>query len=361
MQVAVRIGGHMRAHRADAAQVDYRGERNDIGMKAIICTAYGPPDVLALQEIAKPHPKENQLLVRIHATTVSRADCELRRFDFPGWVWLPVRLWFGLRKPRVRILGQEFAGEVEAAGGGATSFSPGDRVFGTTGMGLGAYAEYICLGGGSEGSALAGIPANMSYAEAAAVPYGGSEALRFLRKGNIQAGQQVLIIGAGGSFGTFAVQLAKHFGAEVCAVDSTSKLEMLRSLGADTVIDYTEQDFTDSAQTFDLIFDVVCKAPLARVLRVLRPGGRCLLANPHTSHLLRGLWATMTGDKKVIFGSGSGTAEDLSFLRELIEAGKLRPIIDRRFPLEQMAEAHRYAETEQKQGNIVIIVGEEVG
>jgi NADPH:quinone reductase-like Zn-dependent oxidoreductase len=330
-------------------------------MKAIICTDYGPPDVLKLQQVPKPHPKENQVLVRIHATTVSRADCELRRFDFPGWVWLPMRLWFGVSKPRVRILGQEFAGEVEAVGEGATSFSPGDRVFGTTGIGLGAHAEYICVGGGSEGGALAGIPANTSYAEAAAVPYGGSEALRFLRKGNIQAGQKVLIIGAGGSFGTFAVQLAKLFGAEVTVVDSTGKLEMLRSIGADHVIDYTGQDFTSSAQTYDLIFDVVCKAPLARVLRMLRPGGRCLLANPHTPHLLGGLWTTLTTDKKVIFGTDSGTVEDLSFLRELIEAGKLRPVIDRRFPLDQMAEAARYAETEQKQGNIVIIVGGEQG
>ena len=330
-------------------------------MKAIICTAYGPPDVLKLQEVEKPRPKDQQVLVRIHATTVSRADCELRRFDFPGWVWLPIRLWFGVLKPRVRILGQEFAGEVEAVGQGVTSFAPGDRVFGTTGIGLGAYAEYICLGGQREGSALAKIPAHMSYAEAAAVPYGGSEALRFLRKGDIRAGQKVLIIGAGGSFGTFAVQLAKFFGAEVSAVDSTGKLEMLRSIGADHVIDHTERDFTDSAETFDLIFDVVCRAPFARVLRMLRPGGRCVLANPHTSHLLRGLWTAMTSDKKVIFGSDSGSAEHLLFLKELIEAGKLRPVIDRHFPLEQMAEAHRYAETEQKRGNIVIIVGDEEG
>ena len=328
-------------------------------MKAIICTAYGPPDVLELQEVEKPHPNDNQVLVRIHATTVSRADCELRRFEFPPWVWLPVRLWFGLLKPRVRILGQEFAGEVEAIGSGATSFSPGDRVFGTTGMGLGAHAEYICLSGRSEGSTIARLPATMSYAEAAAVPYGGSEALRFLRKGNIQAGQKVLIIGAGGSLGTFAIQLAKFFGAEVFAVDSTSKLELLRSIGADHVIDYTVQDFTSSAQTFDLIFDVVCKAPFASVLRLLRPGGRCVLANPQTSHLLRGLWTMLTSDKKVIFGSDSATVADLSFLTELIEAGKLRPVIDRRFPLEQMVEAHRYAETEQKKGNIVVIVGGE--
>lgn len=328
-------------------------------MKAIICTAYGSPDVLKLREVDKPRPKDQQVLVRIHATTVSRADCELRRFDFPGWVWLPMRLWSGVLKPRVRILGQEFAGEVEDVGRGVSQFVPGDRVFGTTGIRLGAHAEYICLGGRSEGSALTSIPTNMSYAKAAAVPYGGSEALRFLRKGNIQAGQKVLIIGAGGSFGTFAVQLAKLFGAEVSAVDSTSKLEMLRSIGADHVIDYTERDFTDSAQTFDLIFDVVCRAPFARVLRMLRPGGRCMLANPHTSHLLRGLWTTMTSDRKVIFGSDSGSVEHLLYLKQLIDAGKLRPVIDRHFTLEQTAEAHRYAETEEKKGNIVIIVGDE--
>jgi NADPH:quinone reductase-like Zn-dependent oxidoreductase len=328
-------------------------------MKAIICTAYGAPDVLKLQEVEKPHPKDDQVLVRIHATTVSRADCEIRRFEFPGWVWLPLRLWFGVLKPRVRILGQEFAGVVEATGEGATSFAPGDRVFGTTGIGLGAYAEYLCLGGRTAGSAMVAIPADMSYAEAAAVPYGGSEALRFLRKADIRAGQKVLIIGAGGSFGTFAVQLAKHFGAEVSAVDSTGKLEMLRSIGADQVIDYTERDFTDSEETYDLIFDVVCKAPFARLLRMLRPGGCCVLANPQTSHLIRGLWTSMTTDKRVIFGSESGSAEDLSFLKELIEAGKLRPVIDGRFALEQMVEAHRYAETEQKKGNIVIIVGGE--
>jgi len=295
-------------------------------------------------------------LIRIHAASVSRADCELRRFDFPSWVALPIRLWLGVLKPRIRILGQEFAGEVEAVGEGVTSFTPGDRVFGTTGMRLGAYAEYLCLGRSSPGSVLACMPANLSYAEAAAVPYGASEALRFLRKGNIQAGQKVLIIGAGGSFGTFAVQLAKLFGAEVTAVDSASKLEMLLSLGADHVIDYTLGSFADSTQTFDIIFDVVCKAPFAHLLRMLRPSGRCVLANPHTSHLVRGLWTTMTGDRKVIFGSDTGSVEHLLYIKELVETGKLRPVIDRTFPIEQTAEAHRYAETEQKKGNIVITV-----
>ena len=328
-------------------------------MKAIVCTAYGDPDVLKLEEVEKPRPKDDEVLVRIHATTVSRADCEIRRFEFPAWIWLPVRLAFGVVRPRVRILGQEFAGEVESLGDGPTSFAPGDRVYGTTGIGLGAYAEYVRAGGRRAGSVVAPMPAAMCYTEAAAVPYGASEALRFLRKAGIGAGQRILIIGAGGSFGTYAVQLAKQAGAEVVAVDSTGKLEMLREIGADQVIDYTERDFTDDAGTFDIVFDVVCRAPFGRVVRLLRPRGRYVLANPRTSHFIRGLWTSLTGDKKVIFSSGTGTGEHLRAVTDLIEAGELRPVIDRQYPFEQMAEAHRYAETEQKKGNIVIVVGRE--
>ena len=327
-------------------------------MKAIICTAYGSPDVLKLQEVEKPHPKDDQVLIRVHATSVTRADCELRRFDFPGWVALPIRLWLGILKPRVRILGQEFAGEVEAVGKDVASFVPGDRVFGTTGMNLGAYAEYLCLDQRSPGSVLASLPANMSYAEASVIPYGALEALQFLRKGNLKAGNKILIIGAGGSFGTFAVQLAKHFGAEITAVDSAGKLEMLRSLGANHVFDYTHGNFTENKQTFDLIFDVVCKTPFNHLLRMLRPGGRYVMANPHTSHLIRGLWTMLTSDRKVVFGSDSGSVEDLQYIKGLVEAGKLQPVIDRYYPLEQIAEAHRYAETEQKKGNIVITVAQ---
>jgi len=328
-------------------------------MKAIVCTAYGDPDVLKLEEVEKPRPKDDEVLVRIHATTVSRADCEIRRFEFPAWIWLPVRLAFGVVRPRVRILGQEFAGEVESLGDGPTSFAPGDRVYGTTGIGLGAYAEYVRVGGRRAGSVVAPMPAAMCYTEAAAVPYGASEALRFLRKAGIGAGQRILIIGAGGSFGTYAVQLAKHAGAEVVAVDSTGKLEMLREIGADQVIDYTERDFTDDAGTFDIVFDVVCRAPFGRVVRLLRPRGRYVLANPRTSHFIRGLWTSVTGDKKVVFSSGTGKSEHLRAVTGLIEAGELRPVIDRQYPFEQMAEAHRYAETEQKKGNIVIVVGQE--
>jgi NADPH:quinone reductase-like Zn-dependent oxidoreductase len=328
-------------------------------MKAIVCTAYGDPDVLKLEEVEKPRPKDGEVLVRVHATTVSRADCEIRRFEFPAWVWLPLRLAFGVVRPRIRILGQEFAGEVESLGDGATSFAPGDRVYGTTGIGLGAYAEYVCVGGRRAGSVVVPMPAALSYAEAAAVPYGATEALRFLRKASIGGGQRVLIIGAGGSFGTYAVQLAKRAGAEVVAVDSTGKLEMLREIGADQVIDYTERDFTDGAGDFDIVFDVVGREPFGRLIHLLRPHGRYVVANPHTSQFIRGLWSSLSGDKKMIFSSGSGTGEHLRAVTALVEAGELRPVIDRQYPIDQMAAAHRYAETEQKKGNIVIVVDPE--
>lgn len=325
-------------------------------MKAILCTDYGPPDVLQLGEIDKPVPKDGEVLIRIRATSVTAADCELRRFDFPGWVRLPMRLWFGLRRPRRPVLGQEVAGDIELVGKEVKSLRKGDRVFGTTGIRLGAYAEFICLPERSQDGAIATMPANLGYEQAAVVPYGGGEALQFLRKANIRGGQKVLINGAGGSFGTFAVQLAKIFGAHVTAVDSRAKLEMLQALGADRVIDYTREDFTESRETYDVIFDVVRNSPSRRMVRSLSESGCYLTANPGLSQLLHGLWARMTSKKRVIFGASSGTSEDLAYLRGLIEAGKLRPVIDRSFPLAQMAEAHRYAETGQKQGNIVISI-----
>ena len=318
--------------------------------------------MLKLEEVERPRPKAGEVLVRVHATTASRADCEIRRFEFPAWVWLPVRLAFGVLRPRVRILGQEYAGEVEALGDGVTAFAPGDRVYGTTGMGLGAYADYVRAGGRRAGSVVALMPAAMSYAEAAAVPYGAMETLRFLRKAGIDAGQRVLIIGAGGSFGTYAVQLAKHAGAEVVAVDSTGKLEMLRRIGADQVIDYTAQDFTDGAGDFDIVFDVVGRAPFGRAARLLRPGGRYVVGMPHTTQLIRGFWMSLTGGKMMTQAArrcdGRASARRQG---ATVEAGGLRPVIDREYPLEQMAEAHRYAETEQKLGNIVIVVGREQG
>jgi 2-desacetyl-2-hydroxyethyl bacteriochlorophyllide A dehydrogenase len=327
-------------------------------MKAIVWTEYGPPDVLQLKEVEKPAPKEDEVLIRIYATTVTAGECEARSLKFPIWLWLPMRLYMGLRKPtRIKILGQELAGEIESVGKDVKLFRKGDQVFGpTTGFGMGANAEYKCL---SEEGVLAIKPANMTYEEAAAVPTGGREALHFLRKGNIQSGQTVLINGAGGSIGTFAVQLAKYFGAEVIGVDSTGKLDMLRSIGADVVIDYTQEDFTKSGQTYDVIFDVVGKSSFSRSIRSLKQNGRYLLANPGLSQMVRGKWTSMTSSKKVIFGAASQKTEDLIFLKELIEAGKLKAVIDRRYPLEQIAEAHRYVEKGHKKGNVVITVAHE--
>jgi NADPH:quinone reductase-like Zn-dependent oxidoreductase len=328
-------------------------------MKAIVWTKYGSPDVLEFREVEKPLPKDNEVLVRIYATTVTAGDCEMRNLSFPIYLSLPMRIWLGVRKPRgITIPGTELAGVVEAVGSGVKLFKAGDQVFGSAGMGLGTNAEYKCLpekDGGMEGS-LAGKPANMTYEEAATVPFGGRDALHFLRKGDIQRGQKILINGAGGSIGTYAVQLAKYFGAEVTAVDSTKKLKMLRSIGADHVIDYTQEDFTKKGETYDVIFDVVGTISFSRSDGSIKQDGIYLLANPGLSQLVRGFWTRMTSSKKVVLQASSPTTEDLIFLRELIEAGKLRTVIDRIYPLEQTAEAHEYVETGQKKGNVVILV-----
>jgi NADPH:quinone reductase-like Zn-dependent oxidoreductase len=325
-------------------------------MRAIVCTDYGPPDVLRLKDVPTPVPKDNEVLVRIRATTVSAADCELRRFDFALWIWLPMRLSFGIRRPRQPVLGHELAGDVESVGKDVRSLRKGDRVFAAAGIGLGTYAEYICLRENPQIGAITTMPANLSYEEAAAVPYGGGEALQFLRKANVRSGQRVLINGAGGSFGTFAVQLAKVLGAHVTAVDTASKLEMLRTIGADRVIDYSQEDFTDSSETYDVIFDVVRNAPSGRMVRLLTADGTLLMANPGFSQIVGAKWASRGSKKRVVLGASSGTSEDLGYLRGLVEAGRLQPVIDRPFPLEQMVEAHRYADTGQKLGNIVVVV-----
>jgi NADPH:quinone reductase-like Zn-dependent oxidoreductase len=325
-------------------------------MRAIVCTDYGPPDVLQLRDVLKPVPKDNEVLVRIRATTASAADCELRRFDFAPWIWVPMRLAFGISRPRQPVLGQELAGDVESVGNDVRSLRKGDRVFAATGIGLGAYAEYICLREKPQTGAIATMPANLSYEEAATVPYGGGEALEFLRKGNVRSGQRVLINGAGGSFGTFAVQLAKVLGAHVTAVDSASKLEMLRSIGADRLIDYAQEDFTASPETYDVIFDVVRNTPSGRMVRLLTENGWLLMANPGFLQIVRARWASRGSKKRVSFAASGPTSEDLAYLRGLIEAGQLHPVIDRRFPLEQTAEAHRYAETGQKLGNVVVVL-----
>jgi len=326
-------------------------------VKVIVTTKYGPPDVLQLQEVEKPTPKADEVLIRIYATTVTAGDCEMRSLQLPLGYQLMLRLGFGITRPRNKIPGTEVAGEIEALGKDVKKFKVGDQVFGSAGMGFGANAEYICLPeepGEMEGG-VAIKPANMTYDEAATVPFGGRDALHFLRKGNIQSGQKILINGAGGSIGTFAIQLAKYYGAEVTAVDSTPKLDMLSSIGADQVVDYTQEDFTKRGEVYDVIFDVVGKISFSRSDKVLKQNGTYLLANP-VSQIVQGLWTRMTSSKKVIMEAASGTIADLNFLRELIEAGKIRTVIDRRYPLEQTAEAHRYVETGQKKGNVVITV-----
>ncbi len=327
-------------------------------MKAIVWTEYGPPDVLQLQEVAKPTPRDNEVLIRVYATTVTAGDCEQRSLKLPIWQALPMRAYVGLSRPeRITILGMELAGEIESGGKGVKLFKEGDQVFAATGfLGMGACAEYICLPEEPEEGALALKPANMTYEQAAPVPVGGLEALHYLRQGSIQSGQKVLINGAGGTIGTFAVQLAKYFGAKVTAVDSTGKLDILRSIGADRVIDYTQKDFATTGETYDFILDVVSKASFSGSTRSLKQNGRYLIANPGPSQMVRGRWTSMTSSKKVIFGAAHPKTEDLVFLKELIEAGKMKSVIDRHYALEQTAEAHRYVETGHKKGHVVITV-----
>jgi NADPH:quinone reductase-like Zn-dependent oxidoreductase len=324
-------------------------------MKAIVWTKYGSPDGLQLQEVDKPTPKDNEVLIRIYAATVSTADCELRSFKAFNVFWLPLRIYIGLVRPtRITILGQELAGEIEAVGKDVARFKTGDQVFAWTGFRLGANAEYTCL---PENGVLATKPSNLTFEEAATLPIGGLEAVHFLRKNVIQKGQKVLINGAGGSIGTFALQLAKYFGADVTGVDSAEKLDMLRSIGADQVIDYTQKDFTKNGEMYDVIFDVIGKSSFSRSLRSIKKNGRYLLGNPGLLQRFRARWVSMTGDKKIIpYASRTANEiiEDLNFLKELIEAGKIKPVIDRRYPLEQTAEAHRYVDTGSKKGNVVI-------
>lgn len=321
-------------------------------MKAIIWTAYGPPEVLQPGERPKPEPGEDEVLVRIQATSVTAGDCELRGLAVAPWLAAPFRLYVGLRRPtRVLILGQELSGVVEAAGAAVTRFRPGDAVYATTGLRLGAYAEYTCLPAAGGGAVVALKPANLTFEEAAAVPTAGLEAQHLLRQANLRPGARLLVNGAGGSIGTMAVQLGRHFGAEVTAVDSAVKLDMLHDLGASHVLDYAREDFTAGNQTYDAIFDVTGKLPMGRTLERLKPGGRLLLANPPFSQKLR-------PNERVVTTSAAHSVADLEALTALIEAGHLRPVIDRVYPLELAAEAHRYAETGEKRGNIVLRVEE---
>jgi NADPH:quinone reductase-like Zn-dependent oxidoreductase len=321
-------------------------------MKAIVYTKYGSPDVLQLKEVEEPTPKDNEVLIRVYATTVTIGDVLIRRFKFPWMYWLPSRIMFGIRKPRNPILGHELAGKIESVGKDVKLFKKGDQVFASTGFRSGAHAECICM---PEEGMVAAKPANMNYEEAAAGIVGRLTALHFLRRGDIQSGQKVLVYGASGSVGTAAVQLAKYFGAEVTGVCSTTNLELVKSLGADKVVDYTQEDFTKSGQTYDVIFDTVGKSSFSGSIRSLKQNGIYLLgAVWKPSWYVRGLWTSMTSSKKVIPGVSKDSPEALIFLKELMEAGKMKPAIDRRYPLEKIAEAHRYVEKGHKKGNVVI-------
>ena len=319
-------------------------------MKAIVYTKYGPPDVLQLKEVEKPVPNEHEVLIKIYATSVTSGDCRLRKPD-P----FAIRFFNGLIRPKkITILGNELAGEIEDVGKNVKLFRKGDQVFGQAGMSLGTNAEYICL---KEDAALVLKTAGISYEEAATIPFGGNTALHFLRKGNIRSGQKILIYGASGSLGTAAVQLAKNFGTEVTGICSTINVELVKSLGADKVIDYSKEDFTKNGQTYDIIFDTTGKSPFSGCIKSLKPKGIYLRAvHMSLSAIISGLWTSITCSKKVIGGVAIESKENLSYLKVLVEAGKLKPVIDRLYPLEQIAEAHRYVETGHKRGNVAIRV-----
>lgn len=328
-------------------------------MKAITFTEYGSPSVLKLTEVTQPLYKRNEILIKIHATSVNIGDIWARnfraitpaKFSMPFLFWLPARLYFGFMRPKINILGNEFAGEVEAVGADVKRFKPGDAVFGYRGQSMGANAEYLCM---PEDGLVAIKPKNMTYAEAATVPYGALTALSLLRKANIQNGQKVLINGASGSIGSAAVQLAKHYGAEVTGVCSAPRVGLVKALGADEVIDYTREDFTQNGQTYDLIFDIMNKSSFSRCKNSLTANGHYLLASFKTPQLFQMLLTSFTGGKKVICALSSEKSEDLDFIRELAETGKLKAIVDKGFPLEKAAEAHHYMEAGQRTGSVVL-------
>jgi NADPH:quinone reductase-like Zn-dependent oxidoreductase len=329
-------------------------------MKAIVYTEYGAPEVLHLAEVAKPEPADNELLVRVQAASVSFGDLMARNFgnvsagefNMPAALYYPARMAFGWRRPKQPILGSEFAGEVAAVGKAVTRFKPGDAVFGYRGEKMGAYAEYLVM---PEEGMAALKPANLSYTQAASVPYGGLTALSLLRRVNIQPGQKVLINGASGGIGAAAVQLAKYYGAQVTGVCGAPRLDYVKALGADQVIDYVKADFTQNGQTYDLILDVLGRSSFARCKGSLKPNGVYFLASFKMKAVLQMLWTKLVGGKKVICAFSNEKPADLEFLKKLIAAGRYTAIVDRCFPLEEAAAAHQYIEAGRRQGNVILI------
>jgi NADPH:quinone reductase-like Zn-dependent oxidoreductase len=333
-------------------------------MKAIVYTEYGSPDVLHLKEIEKPTPKDNEILIKVHANSLNFGDLIARKlgktapheFHMPSLFWLFACMEFGFRKPKKHILGNEFAGEVEAVGKAVTRFKKGDPVFGYRGMNLGANVEYLCV---PEDGLVALKPDNVTYEEVVTIPGGALTALSLLRKVNIQPGQKVLIHGASGGIGSHALQLAKYFGAEVTGVCGTPRVQFVKALGADKVIDYTQEDFTRNGETYDLIFDVLGKSSFSRCKGSLKQNGIYLLVSFKMKHVFQMLWTSKIGSKKVICALSSEKPDDLAFIKQLIEAGKIKSVIDRCYPLEQTADAHRYVENGHKRGHVVIRMARE--
>ena len=330
-------------------------------MKAIVYSQYGSPDVLHLADVEKPRPRDNELLIKVHATSVNFGDTMARnfkaispsRFNMAFPIWLMSKMAFGLNRPNVTVLGNEFAGEIEVVGSDVTKFKPGDQVFGYTGERMGAYAEYLCI---PANGVLAIKPAKLTFEEAAVVPYGALMALALLRKANIKPGHKVLINGASGGIGSAAVQIARYFGAEVTGVCSTSKVDFVKSLGADKVIDYTKEDSTQNGETYDLIFDILGRSSVSHCNKSLKPKGIHLFASFKMRQLLQMLWTSRRDGQKVICALSSVSVEDLNTIKELIEADKLRAFVDKCYPMDQIAEAHRYVEEGHKCGSVAIKV-----
>jgi NADPH:quinone reductase-like Zn-dependent oxidoreductase len=320
-------------------------------MRAIVSTGYGSPDVLELREIEKPTPKDHEILIRLRAATVTTADWRARSLQMPPGFGPMARLMFGFSGPRQPILGTELAGEIVSVGKEVTRFSPGDAVFAYCGVAMGCHVEYRAM---AESGAVAHKPANLSFEEAAALSFGGTTALSFFRRAKIRSGERVLVCGASGAVGTAAVQLAKHYGAVVTGVCSTANLELVTALGADRVIDYTREDFTRDGAEYDIIMDTTGTVPYSRAQACLATGGRLLVVLGGLSELLRAPWVTLTSRHRVIAGPAGGSAEDLRFLADVAEAGEFTPVIDRTYPLEKMADAHRYVDLGRKKGNVAI-------